>query len=884
MDKDAQLRKLVDSLSPRTAHQYKSYCNKYIQWLKDVKIIAQHSIDASTVEDSLLYKELPLSCHLVHWFLLDTLISGTGTAAVNNDTDDDDDFKIATLKKIISSLKFLNKLCTIHGNKIQAGLDEKYLELVIKLHSHWATVTVSKDVSLPILKISLNLWNSNTENLSEKFFKTGLEKLRFLVDFHFRNFTNLSYDQRSKIKLSQLKPHENADGEDDYDVVTIDHQVWSSLQVYLPNATPQIRSHTPMALLSQQCPFLCPLTSLASYLFLRFYGITSVSKGDGFPNLLKQASDDDEPWLELPLIRGKSLLDYPRDETLSNYYSAVFRYCHLPYKRREYFAKESLEFPTWSHQDFVEFFKDFPKAQEFAFKYKVPFDFSRIMNYKSPYGPSKKPKNSKSSSKSLPETLLVQLFPEIEHYKRHLNTLSSDAKDFIKLMETLRKRFLLNLPWIYKFFPHHDLFKDPIFQNADFQAYFYEVVGNATLPINKHTHKHRHKTIESTVGTLPFEILPGYERLSETDLHNLLMEPSSQFSSISNANNISNNALVTLSPSNVQDSTIDDLMKQTFQFVQYQTLTNFQILLSLLSKIFDKLEMRKSSREFMIHQLNLLHDTIRDNINTSKPNDVEKYIKKEEEQEQEQAKNSEKKRIKPHNNGLLAIDDPSEDDSEEEGDQGNMQEELKFMINELVGERVRSTVQQQMEKWELKVQAMVDDKISAVMNSKRRVDEDQNNSKSKRQRLSTTPSLSNNESGPSASAIVNLDIGKTESHEFRMDPNIDSVEAVILEWFTPNPEMNNQCVHSMNKVHGKSWRTTFEKLYKERKLIVEFYIHLVNEKKLDRFEAVELCESMKATNAADVSLSSLAQLLKDWKKKHGNSFEGLLEEATESQI
>lgn len=868
MDKDGQLRKLVDSLSPRTAHQYKSYCNKYIQWLKDVKIVAAR--DSVVVDDSLLYKDLPLSCHLVHWFLLDTLISGTNDAG---DDDHDHDFKIATLKKIISSLKFLNKLCIIHGNTIQGDLDEKYLELVIKLHSHWATSTVSKAVSLPILKVSLNLWNSNTENLSEKFFKTSLEKLRFLVDFHFRNFTNLSYDQRSKIKLSELKSQE------DDDVVTIDYKVWSSLQVYLPAATPQIRSHMPMALLSQECPFLCPLTSLASYLFLRFYGITSASKGDGFPNLLKQPGEDDEHWLELPLIRGKSLLDYPRDETLSNYYSAVFRYCHLPYKRREYFAKGTLEFPTWSHQDFTEFFKDYPNSSEFAFKYKVPFDFTKIMNYKSPYGPlSIKTKKSKDWSKSLPETLLVQLFPEIEHYKRHLESLSSDAKDFIKLMETLRKRFLLNLPWIYKFFPYNDLFKDPMFQNADFQAYFYEVVGNATLPITKRTHKHKHKSNETTTtGTLPFVILPGYEKLSEGDLHNLLMEPSSQFSSITTPNN---NSLVTLSSSNAQDGTIDDLMKQTFQFVQYQTLTNFQILLSLLSKIFDKLEMRKSSREFMIHQLDLLHDTIRDKINTSKPNDVDEYIKKEE----EETSNSEKKRVKPHNNGLLAIGDSSEHESEEEGDQDNMQEELKFMINELVGERVRSTVQQQMGEWESKVQTMIDDKISAAMNGKRHVDEDQNHLKRKRQRLSTTPSLSNNESSPNA--IVNQDIGKTESPEFLMDPNIDSVEAVILEWFTPNPEMNNQCVHSMNKIHGKSWRTTFEKLYKERKLIVEFYIHLVNDKKLDRFEAVELCESMKATSATDsnASLSSLAQLLKDWKKKHDNSFGGLLERVTETSI
>lgn len=821
MDREAQVRKLVDSVSPRTAHQYKSYGDKYIRWLREAGLLQQLR-EGEQGEGELLYRDLPLSSYLIHWFLIDTLVRSGEEAG-----DEEDALKIATLKKVISSLKFLHRLCVIHGN--QSVLDEKYLEGIIKLHSNWATVRSRKESTLPIVKVSLNLWNPETENLSEKFFKTSLEKLRFLVDFHFRVYTNLSYEQRSRIKLAELRAEDDG-------TIAMDQKVWSSLQVYMPNSTRQVKSHMPMSIRCQKLPFLCPMTTLASYLYLRFYGISSVTKGDGFPDLL--ASDQDDLfWQDLPLIRGKSLLDYPREETLSNYYSAVFRYCHLPYKRREYFNKSALEYPTWTHQSFTGFFAKYPKASTTAFEHEVPFDYDRIMNFRPP---KEIPSEKNDGLDALPESLLVQVFPEIEQYKRKIDELSSEARRFLLTMENLRRRLVFNLPWIHAIFPQHDLFKDPIFQNPDFQSYFHQVAGN-----------------KWENGQLPFHFMPGFERLNRAGFCGLLME-SLEAPSLEQ---VPANITVQASEPSV---TSGELMDKTYQFVQYQTLTNFQLLLSLLSKIFDKLDMRKSSREFMIHQLDLLHDTIRRNIDVSRPQDVEQYIKKEEKGEEEVKKLSKESQSRHRSNGLLAIDDSPSEDS----DDGGVQEELQFMINELVGERVRSTVKLQMERWESKIQDMVKDTVRDEV-TKRFAEHEE--FVRKRPRLSSTPPTGINEYTPSIPAPTNED-----GEAFVMNPDLDTVEAVILEWFTPNPKMNGECVHSMNK-HGKAWRSSFEKLYKERKIIVEFYIHLVNQSGVNRYKAVEICEILRRSSEEDGSLASLAKLLKEWKRKNGNSYDGLLE-------
>lgn len=113
-----------------------------------------------------------------------------------------------------------------------------------------------------------------------------------------------------------------------------------------------------------------------------------------------------------------------------------------------------------------------------------------------------------------------------------------------------------------------------------------------------------------------------------------------------------------------------------------------------------------------------------------------------------------------------------------------------------------------------------------------------------------------------------------DEQPFMLDSSIDTIEGIILEWFTPTPKYGNQCVHSMNKSGNKSWRANCETLYKERKAIVEFYIHLVNHENLDRYKAVDICEKIRDQNEG--SFSRLAKFLKKWRHEHHNSFDGLL--------
>lgn len=137
MSSEDKFQELVDSLKPRTAHQYKTYYTKYIQWCQLNQIIPTPREKSS---NSVPYKDLPISAGLIHWFLLDTLITDdkSGRNSVEGedfDEEDENSFKIATLKKIIGSLNFLSKLCKVHDNPY-ANIDTKYLELVTKLASY----------------------------------------------------------------------------------------------------------------------------------------------------------------------------------------------------------------------------------------------------------------------------------------------------------------------------------------------------------------------------------------------------------------------------------------------------------------------------------------------------------------------------------------------------------------------------------------------------------------------------------------------------------------------------------------------------------------------------------------------------------------------------
>ncbi|GAV51405.1 hypothetical protein ZYGR_0AD05880 [Zygosaccharomyces rouxii] len=720
-----EIRKLVDTLSPRTAHQYRSYCKRYVEWLVQKGIVEQELREETL--DAEQYAKLPISTQLVHWHLIDTM--GTGS--------------LPSIRKCISSLKFLDKLCSIH-REVDAStgdtaavtkLDEKYLENITRVREVREQEEEQGQLAQNLHIISANLWNPHSQ-LPEKYFRNCFEQLRFLVDFQWRLYTKMSYMQRSRIRIAELVGHADGGG------ISVELDTWSQLGEYVNGVEPQLRSRQPVIVVSHANPLVCPLVSLASYFFLRFHD------GGGFPEL----RDANGSWREMPIVRGKSPGDYPREETLGNYYAAVFRYCRLNYKRREWFGQSKLQYPSWRPEEY-EFFKRYqPELQE-AFPMNVPRDFVECFNL----GVGRGTVDDKIVGGR--RDLLVQLFPEIESYKRH-GGLDQDAQRFVDLIEVLRIHLLRALPVLYRLFPDHDLFKTDTLSKPDFKSFYADVETN-----------------DYGMGELVLgQGLQENERERES--------------------------VPIPAPASSSD---------VFQLVQFQTVSNFEILLKLLSQIFDRLEMKKSSREFAIHQLSLVHDTLRDRIKSSKPGD-EKGFGQEEDEEEE----------------------ASEDE-----------EELKNMVEQLVNAQIRT----QVSALENRLERLVDEKIDAKLEKllgKRSAEEDGRVEKK-----------------------LKPDLEPEEPSVFKLDPDIDSVEAVVLEWFTPNPMMGNECVHSMNK-KDKSWRNGFESLYKERKTIVEFYIYLVNHRGMDRYKAVDLCERIRGGG----DLTDFAQLVKDWRREH-ETFDGL---------
>lgn len=881
MDKTTQIEQLSQSIAPRTLHQFKSFNTQYVQWCRQNKLVDQTEIE---------YGTLPLSAILVHWFLLDTVITQTSASSGS----------VELLQSYITSFSFLEKICKIYGNE-QPSLNTTYLEKVLDTHRYWEQQ--DEVPTFPALSvISFNTWNPSTSHLKKTHFKTSLEKFRFLVDFHLASYQKLTHSERSQMKLHMLKVED-----------------MNKLRILYHNGDNQ-----PIHILPQNSPFLCPFTSLATYLFFRFYGATSSSKGDGFPSLFNDTTTQ-----SLSVAKGRLATEYPKDTTMNLAYTSMFKYCNLPYKRRQYFdqtwGKDALKvrFMEYEESD-MEFFSNFnetfPEAaktpNDSAFVDNVPFDFGMVLNMHSPYQAYDSfTVNDYFKSRGQlkpPESIVFQFFPEIEFYKQKKNftKLSNEAKDILRLIEMIRLVFVANLPIIHDMFPEHNLFENDVFTNSDVESYLNDTVF---------------KTNSNTNSILPFK---KFQNLSNEQLLKQLIEVPVSTSQ------------VPVQSATISDGMFDEFRNQNFQFVQFQTLSNFKTLIAFLSKIFDSIAVKKSSKEIINKQLLLLNDAILERINNSTPKDIKDYfLKKEllnhkksqlieyEDEESVHPESNETSLIIPSQRLHEVSDSESSDDdfdsSSDESDNASLQNELRVMVDEFVSSKIDQVVTQQLQTFEGKldymVEALVDEKIERKLAS---IDFEKYLPKRRRPELdlsyssditppppklprtepstyrkiiedsrftirggetspSSMASFKNHESTPklaSRKATTNINQStpklSPEKSTFTMNPDIDNIDDIIYEWFTPNPEMDNECVHSMNKAHDKSWRSGFETLYKQRKQIVELYVYMINTLKLDRYKAIEICKELQTTE--DFSIKDFSKHLKTWKKQHNGTFEGIV--------
>ena len=866
-----QLTALSESLPTKTLHQYKTFNTQYIQWLTK----SDKNITTTT------YDSLPLSSILIHRFLLDTII--TKTKYSNK--------LLPLLTSYINSFIFLQKICIIHGNK-QIDIDSNYLDSILNIHQHWFDLN-DEVLNLPTLSIiSFNAWNPFTPHLKKTHFKSTLEKLKFLVDFHLMTYLGANYSDRSMLKIHDLKCNDI-----------------NKYQLVIDNNTNNLTSSKlkpQRHLLPQNSPMLCPFTSLATYLFFKFYGVIDSSKGDGFPNLFNE-----ELISSMTIINGRLLSNYPKDSTLNSAYISMFKYCNQPYKRKNYFDTIAFPYPDFT-QEQIDLMN-----KESSFIDGIPFDITAVFNMRSPY----QPYNSfnvndffkERGQVKPPESIVFQFFQEIEFYKqrKNYNKLTIVSRNLLKTLEMIRLIFVANLPIIHKTFPDHDLFKHSIFENTDIISFLNDSIfqtnniSNKFLPLVNLNNVDDEQLMKQLIEMAPSNIV---SQQSPTALASTTMP----IPSVS-----------------ISDDVLDEFRKQNFQFVQFQTLSNFKTLISFLTKIFDNMTIKRSSKETISKQLTLLNDSIIERINNSTPKDIKDYFLKKElirhkseqliqyDDENNNNNNKNDDNVDGGNDTsmmlplrrLLSDSDESGassfDEEEPLSDTESMQEELKSMVEEFVTSKVDRIISQHLSNFENKLDYIVDSLVDEKIDKKlQKIDFTKYIPKRKISDLEMNESLDDiqplkvHHTNPykkiiqeSKFTIKNTDsiLTSNDSHStpkrttltpeqqrqfFSMNENITDIDDVILEWFTPNPNMGNQCVHSMNKTHDKSWRTEFESLYKQRKQIVEFYVYLINTVKYDRYKAIDVCNEIMEKN--HLSIKELSKFLKSWKKNHLSSFDGII--------
>ncbi|CCK68520.1 Cbf2p KNAG_0B00720 [Huiozyma naganishii CBS 8797] len=843
-EQQQKLKLLEGSVSPRARYLFRNYFLQYVKWCQKHGLLQDEDLDSNRE----VYSNLPLYNAVIHRFIIDTVVLQNGNDSGTNEIDTE------AFGMIVQALQFYGKICSLYGNeRMDLNASLPYFVNVNLLHTNrinWK----------PLVTVSLNMWNPEANSTN---FKSSMERLRFLVDFQFASYTKLTFQERSRLKMSslQIRGQTLRDTEIWYDTYddTVDDGNGTSL-------------HRPVSLLPQDCPFLCPWTTLAAYLFFRFYGIKSGFRGDGFPDL-----NNDDLVRSLPLIKGKFAAEYPRENTLGLYYSSVLKYCSLPYRKKNYFEGMRPNFPQLDYREFELLNERMPDDV-------VPFDFKRILNAKSPYLSDKSTAsnfncNWKNESIGPPRTILTQVFPEIEKFKKDKTLLSEESQAFLDLLELLRLQLVSNLPLIYKVFPSHELFRHDIFNNSDFQMYLHDFQLNEG-------------------DLLPFTLL-AKKPAHLPDLYSYLVEPAGSTAMVADRADRRNPPVAQALTSNDQ---LEEIKRQNFEFIQFQTLSNFKSFIILISKIFDKLSIKNSSRREITRQINYYTDLLQEKLNSSNPKDIKDYFLKNE--------------ILKHSAGLVPSEEPSRNrkqssnfkllDVSEDEDEDRMvmdsgseagsevdSEELKRMVEELVSDRVTSIVAEQISYLEQRLEAEMDRKLDAKLDAlfnqklKRRLSND--NDLDSDSSIETNFSLGSESlkrsnandfakrvklqaANMSSSLVGNRrEAPSSAKHSFRMDGNINSIEEVIIEWFTPNPDMNNQCVHSMNKTGDKTWRIPFESIYRQRKVIIELYVFLINVQHIDRYRAIELCNHW----AAGKTLAEFAHFLKKWKREHGNSFESL---------
>ncbi|CCD26844.1 Cbf2p NDAI_0I02760 [Naumovozyma dairenensis CBS 421] len=1057
-DTSSNVQFLLGSISPKIQLQYKYHFAQYINWCRNRNLLdvsQQQQQQQQPVTDEDIYRRLPISCFLIHWFIIDTFIINVPTSNSKLPTSEE-------IEKIIKSLKFLDKLCHVAKGNIEYTIDprvESYLNSIPSIYSQYEhmpkifTLSDNDDNNnnnnnkvYKLLKTAVNLWNPNTTHLKNN---EPRIKLQFLLTLQLSTMYNITYDEQFDLLLSNFQTRPMIESSSSSSSSSSpSKQLPVIYGTYTRNNTSKkkVNGLKTLEIIPQNCPFICPIMTLATYYFLRFYILKDYkfpmteTDIEHFPFLHEEHADDEEVW--------------------QNSLTQISEYCQFTSPLSSDVESNDSN-NIYFTPDILRTVKSkFPEAFDVAFKDDIPLDLNYLMNLRNPihelnYRTNETNNNTYFSIRKVPPNgMLFQLFPEIEILKGKLEGSASSPplklQNFIQLMEALRLIFVSNLPFIYEFFPDHDIFKYPVLQREEFRIYL-----NSAKILSSGNNN-------NSEDTLPFRIFPDDKQcLTRKSFTQLIIEPSSNLASIVTSslkdtirhvdtdNSVTNNESKTLSNNNLQemlsianatknapkkrtrsktkaqendktntikskrrkhtsserdiseDDTRENSAKQSlinipqsitttsnnqqqsvmtneltqritdeeFQFMQLQTMTNFQNLVGTLTKIFDEVPVKKPVKHLITKQLNSFNDSMFETLNFD-PMERHKFVKnqiikhsQQNDFEELDTKQPTRRTGREKSLNLMDISDDDDDDDDEEedkkesssssedadednsdsdddddsvdGEDNNMQEELKYLINELVTTRVNSIFKNQMNQFARKFGDKIETIVENIVNQKihdfanthfnsmstpkgtvlSRAVQQNNHMKQKLNGNATNANASDgrhnsfmsipkdavvsNTSSPYISSqmstpkLIPLSMKRatksmtvsrekenigTQSFEdgevsaFQLDETINTIDGIVKEWFQPNPKYNNESIHSLNKSKNKSWRKHVSaELYKERKVIVEFVVYLMNEENFERKVAIKACELIRDNKP----MSALARLLRDWKRDHRGNFSGL---------
>ena len=752
----AKIESLLKELPTRTAHLYRSIWHKYTQWLQEQNqdevandleyVLSYKLITTYIVSHDDISKDPSLVCEALIWF----------ARALEVD------------EQTVTQLR-------------------EWLHCLMKVLSY-----DSSNMVHVLQKISINLWNPNTDSLQSKHFKTCQDKLKLLLDFQWKFSTNLSFEDRTSVSLKEIKcihdPENRKCG--------LAHTSQPNF-VLIPNF---------------DSPFTCPVFTMAVYYYLRFQGVKKYYKGDGYDVLSE--------FEHIPIIRGKSLDQYPRELTVGNWYPTIFKYCELPYTKKNWFQRnpEWPEFPDMSkirstplerssrgqgQNESGVSFTDSDSGSDTEYTFGIPNFMIEKMN--------------RSKFQPCPN-VRIQLFP---------TDLPANLQPVFDLLNSV---LVTNLPLLYKVFPSHDIFMDPTLKTPQNIAF---LTGNRTLDIESQ------QSILSMVidkKGIASELAPTLIK-SDPNENGLLTYRSPEV------------------PENITNS-LDEIKSELQNMIQLQSSVGFSQLITVLLEIFQKLDIKRSSKQFVIELLQSCKNDMKRALSNPDPNYI--LLKSDDNGNNLGALNDSSPELENENNIFESMDeqgplrkksrpnyaeDPPSDDE-------NM-EELAQVVNQLITRKLNENLAQQTDRIISSIQPMLRDMVREEISLALNTSNTEHYSESNNDTKEKTSNKSKNSISPSFST----------ENDFEMKPECNDIQSIILEWFTPNPE----CVHSMNKKYGNKWRLSDpnKSLYKMRKPIVQYYIHLINEEKLNKFDAFKRLELLLDRYG---TIQTLSEILESEKK------------------